>query len=366
MAKIMKLNVKGFSNQVFDRISFFSKKIKSFQIEEEILILTVDQDVEEDFLNNLREYLNKYNEHILKYENNSIENEVIYTSIESIFKSDYIDSIGDGLFFYNEGFIELFNYFDKVIREVAMKFNAIEKKYTTLLPIEPFNKTGYFEHSPQYTMCACELFSDINNHKNLNEIEVQENGFNNILTPAACFPVYLDYQNKMIPPTLITLLGKVYRNEGKINWGGFGKFREFHVREIVIFGSNDYIESLVEMIQMELDKKMVELGFDFKKEIAFDSFVLPNLERVIDYQVEEVNKIEYQMPYAQGKYISVGSINKHKMKLTNSFNIKSEKEELQSACIAFGIERLVLVFLAQFGINPDLWGENGYGKTKTN
>jgi hypothetical protein len=67
-------------------------------------------------------------------------------------------------------------------------------------------------------------------------------------------------------------------------------------------------------------------------------------------------EVRADLPYAPGKTLAVGSFNYHQDFFGRSLHIQQESaENAFTACVGFGMERLVWAFLSQYGLDPRNW-----------
>lgn len=360
------INKKEFSKL----IGFISADIRKFEIEGFSLRLYIENEydaekIKEKTKKTIEKYFKNNNcvEDIILFESEKIER--IFTSREKMEKSDLLECYGDGLISLKNDSIILYKYFDERFKKIAKELGSIEKKYPTLLPIKAFQKTGYLKTSPQYSMfCSCAM-EDIDNLKELNTLvsnEKVKSGIEEpkyVLSTAACFHSYLEYQNETLQKnTSITFNQNVFRHEGRFNWNDFGRLRDYNVREIVFLGDKTYVENMRRTVVEKSKEVLIELGLTGKLCITSDPFVMPNMQLYKKIQINEETKYELQLEYDNEKYLAVASFNLHADAFTTPFNIKIDgMTEAVTGCVGFGIERCVLAFIAQYGVNRENWPE---------
>lgn len=226
----------------------------------------------------------------------------------------------------------LFDYFDKVFRKFAIINSAIEERYPVLLSKDTLIKTKYLNNYPGNSMYV-------------------KDG-NAVLSPSACFHVYERYKDTVFKDnTSLTFLQNVFRNEKDKN-NEFGRLRDYHVREIVFVGSEEYVDISINRMINQTSRFMVELGLKGDIESATDLFITPNMNRYKLIQMHNKAKYELRLEYDNNRDISVASFNRHGKTFSHTFNIGvSGVENVVSGCIGYGIERFVMAFLSQYGCN---------------
>lgn len=277
-----------------------------------------------------------------------------YHNTEDVLNGQYIIRCGDGEIGFTERGIELFEYFDEVFKGFARKMGAEEEKYPVLLKCETLKDTGYLKISPQYVHYVNPIQDDV---EVLEKISRCDNVLPyyadaiGVLSPSACFHVYERYRGNLLEKCkAVTLLQSVFRNEGRFGWKEYGRLRDYHVREIVFIGNEDYVRgSLMELLdKTSIFIKEMEMSGEIKT--ASDPFVLPNMQRHKIMQLQNKVKYEVRLNYSQQEQMSAASFNLHGKAFTFPFHISvKNEEETVTGCVGYGIERWVLAYLSQYG-----------------
>ena len=90
--------------------------------------------------------------------------------------------------------------------------------------------------------------------------------------------------------------------------------------------------------------------------ITYDPFVVPSMQKFKKIQVQEQSKYEMQLAWCKAKYLAVASFNLHGTAFTDPFNIRLNGcEKPVTGCVGYGIERWVLAFLSQYGLDMANW-----------
>ena len=237
-------------------VGFVSENIEGVRFENCKLILNVSDDTNESELtNDIISLANKYIPNS-SLEQKEFENRIDVIKYENDFSSvHYFD---DGMISFSDQSLFLFNYFNSVFEKIAEdafsneKTDFVKKIYPVMLPVSSYKKTGYLKRSPQYSIFCC---SAVENLKSLGKIDSinfydYKSVINNpqyALSPSACFHVYEEYKNRILEKdTVVTFVQNVFRNEGRFNFSQFGRMRDYHVREIVFIGDNDFINNSME------------------------------------------------------------------------------------------------------------------------
>jgi seryl-tRNA synthetase len=147
----------------------------------------------------------------------------------------------------------------------------------------------------------------------------------------------------------------------------------FEMREIVALGSRSDVERFrLEMIDRA--REMVsDLGLEGRIETASDPFFLqdPRAADVVPVNVlpeprgrrimQQILPLKYELRLTldeSGRTCAVASFNHHLDFFGRRFSIRLPSGAIaHSGCVAFGLERWVLAFLAQHGIDEHGWPE---------
>ena len=278
--------------------------------------------------------------------------------------SDVID-FGNGQIGFGEKGKFLLEYLDSLFADIAFSLNAEEKLYPVMLSVKEYSMTGYLRKTPQYAI-FCSPVKDSMEDLELTDSAIQEGSVRNIvkepayaLSPSACFHTYMEYRNRTIPhEKVVTFRQNVFRNEGRLNYSEIGRLCDYHVREIVMIGSNDFVVEIRDKIMdaaIEIMKKL-ELKGDIT--LASDSFVIPKMQ--IYRKIQRIDKSKYEMHLyvKEDKTISTASFNLHGRAFTDPFHISvAGCEDTVTACVGFGLQRWVLAFFAQYGFEEEGWPE---------
>lgn len=349
--------------EIAKTIGFISEKISSVEVKDNIIFLEIPLDMEKEIREKVTYYLQEFvtvsEKKVVKYQKNEARkyysDEIYYT---------YSSAEGSVSFVGNAFF--LYKYFDEMFLSFCEKIknaNFIEKLYPVLLPIEEYIKTGYLNTSPQYAIFCAPVEEDFSILKDVNKA-INEINLKGILkepkvalSPSACFHVYPEYKNRtLIKPELISFTQNVFRNEGRFNFQEFGRLRDYHVREIVFIGDNEFVYSTRDEILKQSINFIKELNLNADVTNSSDCFVMPKMQKYKNIQLMESSKYEMHINYEEKKQLSVASFNYHGTSFTYPFNIEMvDCQETVTGCIGFGLERWVLAFLSQYGNDVEKW-----------
>lgn len=346
-------------------LSFISADISSFEWNNMQLKLSVFDcadinKIENDIRYSARKFINAENSDEVYFETDSEGED--YVAVDKM-SDDNIIVFGKSQIGFGEKGIFLFNYFDNIFEQMALRRNARKKIYPVLLPIGEYVKTGYLAKSPQYAMlCSCmdenmsymeQMEKDIIARASKDKLKEPEYA----LSPSACFHTYIEYKNKELKDnTLITFRQNVFRNEGRFNFDEVGRFMDYHVREIVMIGDIEYVTGTRKEIMDESVELVKKLKLTGDMRLASDPFIMPKMQ--IYKKIQRIDKSKYELNLYTSKEhkISVASYNLHGKAFTDPFNICIEgRDDTVTACVGFGLQRWVVAFVAQYGWDETKW-----------
>lgn len=344
-------------------ISFISEDIISYCIKDHEIVLQVEADadctkIKQNAVNLLNKFITVNKKHIYFFNNGK-------KMYHDVIKMDYFHRFEDGMISLKDEALLLFKYFERVFKKFAFSLDehCEEKLYPVLLPITEYKKTGYLKNSPQYAMLCSSAHEDISILDKLNDNIDTKNSTNYInqptyaLSPSACFHTYIENKNKTLnSEKIVTFSQSVFRNEGRFNYNDFGRLRDYHVREVVFFGSQDYVNNKRKAIMDMVCEFIKELDLSGEISVASDPFIMPKLQKYKKIQFMENSKYELQLKYTDYNQLSVASFNIHGSAFTQPFQISIKNvNDPVTGCVGFGLERWVLAFLAQYGNDTRKW-----------
>lgn len=288
-------------------------------------------------------------------------------------KREHLIKIQDGVYAYSGIVLSLIKYFNNKIREFAYEtFESVrEHEYPVLYPINKFEKGRYFENFPHFIMFQTTMKNDIEvldrfsrDGTKDSEIFKEMTMPKNVLRNAACVPVYEFLENRVVNddrPEIFLVLGKCFRNESE-NVFELARLNEFTMKEIVIVGTPKHCKNGIEKAKKLWDHWMDVFDLNCKIDTANDSFFASNYKKLKLFQILGDSKQEFKwyVP-SSDSYIACSSANFHRTHFTKPYNIRNkEGTYCNSACFAFGLERMLYALLSQKGIDPSGWDKKTY------
>lgn len=271
-----------------------------------------------------------------------------------------IDWSENGLLAISGDVLSLYKSLDGLFYKWAHEeFQAKEYLFPTFINVQELEKISYFTSFPHLATFPTSLLLDDGNLKRFierrplslqGEINLTKaNPIREVLTPAACYHLYIHLQNMNFASTnYFTTINNCFRQE--TYYKPLQRQWNFHMREIVCFGSRETVEKFLENARKKLSEFCVAIGLSTEWEVATDPFFAP--EHNPKYIAQIVAPTKMEMIF-QG--LSIGSTNLHRDYFGKSFNISLNGEHIHSACVAFGLERWIYAFIKQFGDCKEDW-----------
>ncbi|PKG48907.1 aminoacyl--tRNA ligase-related protein, partial [Planococcus sp. Urea-trap-24] len=265
--------------------------------------------------------------------------------------------------YYEETELQILNFIDNQLVNLAKQYGALIREYPTLLSYENMVKNNYHKNFPQNIYSPFEiehnykLIEEIRNQteKNIKDETFKSSGY--FLQPCICYHCYEELQDCNIENIVFTGKGKCYRHEVEWKKSTYRK-NEFYMREIVYFGEKNNVLKIRENLIKEVWAFFKELNLVGKIETATDPFFFYDDMKKSTYQLMTEAKYELVAKISEEKDISIASFNFCNNNLCDAYNIRNSKEELLfSGCTAFGLDRWVALILNTLGEDLDKWPE---------
>ena len=286
-------------------------------------------------------------------------------------------SFGRGRYGFGPKLIALMEAFDSRILELAAAFHAPAYTFPSLIGADVLDRCRYFRNFPASLSLVSHLREDHgllqeftrSAHWDGEQLDFDRASLSSVeclLSPAVCFHWYAWLGNSKLPePRVITAIGKCFRYESS-NLSGLERLWDFTMREIIFVGPGQYIldqrKTCIDFSVQFLN----ELGVAYEITSATDPFFADAYAAQAAYQKGFDLKFELllTLPYS-GKKLAAGSSNYHQDFFGRSFDIEAGGASAHTGCLAFGLERMALAFVAQHGVNEKNWPDEVVRRMKT-
>jgi len=261
----------------------------------------------------------------------------------------------------------LVEFFDSRLRAMAARFAAPAYTFPSLIGADLLDRCRYLRNFPATLNVVSHLRED---HGILQEFARSAHWDGKrlvcdpaalshvdcLLSPAVCFHWYAWLSNSKLPASrVITAVGKCFRYESS-NLTGLERLWDFTMREIIFVGTSEYVlENRRTCVGLSVDL-LNELKLAYEITSATDPFFADAYAVQAAYQQGFDLKFELLVPLPfNGKKLAVGSTNYHQDFFGRCFEIQTNDAPAHTGCLAFGLERLALAFLAQHGLEERNW-----------
>lgn len=177
------------------------------------------------------------------------------------------------------------------------------------------------------------------------------------LNPAACYPLYPTLTGTQ-PENgrLVTMLNWVYRHEPSAE---ATRMQSFRVREFVRTGNFEQVLAWRDMWLNRGVELLRSLGLDAHPDVAADPFFGRGGKMLAVNQKEQKLKYEVLVPVNSADApTAVCSFNFHQQHFGSTFAILTpDGEPAHTACLGFGLERVVMALFKAHGFDARRWPE---------
>ncbi|MEV8477581.1 hypothetical protein [Streptomyces sp. NPDC051173] len=281
-----------------------------------------------------------------------------------------VSEAGQGQVAVGEPFLSLLEYFDRTVKKLLRQdFQVSEYRYPTLISTRALETAGYFGSFPQHLMFVTRLHNDIDVYQEFQEkyagagidsgVLESCGNVDYCLPPTMCYHTFHQYSGRELSADrlhVVTARGKSFRYESDYATT-LERLWDFTIREIVFMGARDEVLSARETFMRNVFALVEELGLSGFCEVGNDPFFCgtDTSQRIWSQRLLEL-KYELRLDVGPDRTVAVGSFNFHDDLFGRNFGIQHGTDgPVRSACVGFGLERLVYAFLCQYGVDPGGW-----------
>jgi seryl-tRNA synthetase len=178
-----------------------------------------------------------------------------------------------------------------------------------------------------------------------------------VLNPAACYPLYPTCAGVLpVDGRHVTMDAWVFRQEPSEDPT---RMRAFRVREFVRIGTPEVVVAWRDLWLERGMSLLTSLGLPARVEVAADPFFGRGGKMLAAGQIEQKLKFEVVIPVTSDEHpTACCSFNYHQDKFGQAFGIRLPDESIaHSACLGFGMERVVMALFKTHGFEPARWPE---------
>jgi seryl-tRNA synthetase len=274
-----------------------------------------------------------------------------------------------GMFILGPLVTRLVDFFESRFLMLADEFEAKPYRFPTLISARMLDRVDYFSAFPHSLTFATHLREDLEIiNRFAAETEYVDDGLNApseffsriqaLLSPAVCYHLYFSLADHPLPDgkLIATAVGNCFRYEST-NLTSLERLWDFTMREVIFVGPKDFVLENRERSRLFMQKIFEEIGLVYHVETANDPFFVGEFRKQAAFQTAFQLKYEIRaaLPF-KGSTLAVGSYNYHQNFFGRHLNITlPDGEPIHTGCTAFGLERMVYAFLAQFGFDQAKW-----------
>lgn len=364
-------------------LPYCSQEISFYEISREtnsVLIRVASSDQVENVTNKVNELLNKLKPAIHEnmtrtiFDNLSVSPPCKEDVYPILLKNGDVFCHAPGIYSLHRKLRQMFERLETHVRKFASTQKAEEVIYPVSIPIATLVKSNFFSAYPHFANFISTLKEDVDNISEFSKKAASDSKDNKAVTldflghlnvpknmcrSAGCLHSYPSFENKVFKDNetvCLTMMGRMFRNESR-NASGLERLNEYSMRELIYFGSNEYVQSSLALSINWFKEFMISFGIKGVIQSANDPFFADNLATLQYFQRSQQTKLEarFYNP-STTNMISVGSINFHGSHFSKSYNIRfNNGNPIATGCVGFGYERLIFLILAQYGYNEDSW-----------
>lgn len=274
-----------------------------------------------------------------------------------------------GVFVLGPLVTRLVDFFESRFLLLADEFEAKPYRFPTLISAKMLDRVDYFSAFPHSLTFATHLREDLEIiNRFAAETEYAGDGLNSpaeffsriqtLLSPAVCYHLYFSLADHPLPDgkLIATAVGNCFRYEST-NLTSLERMWNFTMREVIFVGPKEFVLENRERSRLFMQKIFEEIGLAYHVETANDPFFVGEFRKQAAFQTAFQLKYEIRaaLPF-KGSTLAVGSYNYHQNFFGRHLNITlPDGEPIHTGCTAFGLERMVYAFLAQYGFDQSKW-----------
>ncbi len=293
--------------------------------------------------------------------NNPVEKEFL----DALLKSGLLFATGvAGLYGRSAIFEDILSRFDDLVTQAGKGDKAEVIRFPPVLNRKDFEASEFLNSFPQLAGSVFSFDGSEADHLKLMECIHEGQDWSQyqkmtevVLAPAACYPVYPLVARRGKVPTdghLFDVFSYCFRHEPS---GDPARMQMFRMREFVRVGSpqsvvpwrNEWITRGKQLLE--------DVGLYPESDLANDPFFGRVGRMLVANQRDQQLKFEMLIPICSTeKPTAVMSFNYHQDHFGTLFGLQTESGDVaHTACVGWGMERIVLALLKTHGLDPEAW-----------
>jgi seryl-tRNA synthetase len=289
--------------------------------------------------------------------------------IEELLARGEVFEEATGVFCFGPLVSKLTDFFESRFLMLADHFEAKPYRFPTLISAKFLDRVDYFNAFPHSLTFVTHLREDLDVINQFAESAgYKEDGlhapaeafskFKMLNSPAVCYHLYFSLADHPLPDgkLIATAVGNCFRYEST-NLTSMERLWNFTMREVIFVGPKDFVLENREKSRQFMQKIFEEIGLVYHVETANDPFFVGEFRKQAAFQTAFQLKYEIRasLPFKNAT-MAVGSYNYHQDFFGRHLDITlPDGKPIHTGCTAFGLERIVYAFLAQFGFDQNKW-----------
>ncbi len=270
---------------------------------------------------------------------------------------------GPGIFSLHGKLHQMYQGLDNTALNFAREQGAQESTFPITIRIDTLKKSNFFSSYPHFANFISTLKE---NKDTLSAAPFSEGHYLKIMAEplsicrsAGCLHSYPSLEGQVFNENqshCVTMSGRMFRNESK-NVSGLERLNEYGMREIIYFGTPEYVQDRLNQCVDWFKNFMMEGQLQGVIQSANDPFFGDNLATLQFFQRSQQSKLEARLVNpSNGNRVSIGSINFHGSHFSKAYNIRFKSGDyISTGCVGFGLERSLFLTLAQHGYDENQW-----------
>lgn len=281
----------------------------------------------------------------------------------------WVTEVGDGHVILRGRAAALMDMIDKsVLRDFAVPFGAELEVYPATILCRTLDRCNHFTSFPEHVDFVAHLTADVDVLAQfaqgckddkwapaLHDGRMASHDY--AISPSCCYHCYEGMEGWDIegPGRCITAVLGCHRFEGS-NQTTLSRLRAFTMREVVWVGHPKFVLESRARAEELIVAQARRWGLHCQFETANDMFFTDDYAVKASFQRQQEAKKELRALIPQeGRNISIISSNFHASTFGKVFGIRVGGRTAASACVGWGLERIVYAVFSQFGFDTGNW-----------
>jgi len=237
-------------------------------------------------------------------------------------------------------------------------------RFPPVMSRSQLEKSGYLKSFPNLLGCVCalhgspaEIRAAADAHEAGGDWTASLSPSDLVLSPAACYPIYpIAAARGPLPQSgwLFDVEADCFRREPS---RALDRLQSFRMREFVRIGSPEAIQAYRQQWMARAQELAAELALPCTLDVANDPFFGRVGQVMAVAQRQQSLKFELLIPYHEGATpTACMSFNYHRDHFGLTWDMRdAQGEPAHTACVAFGMDRLVVALFCVHGIDTARW-----------